>query len=282
MFRQLPDSATALVYIVLVLAVSAGTANLFGGLILAISPLLVTLVMLLVVTREGWARAGWRRLGLGRLGLREWPFTVLATAGVSVLAAVAVVTIGLARFTTPTGPWLTDLLSLCATGPVLAYAEEVGWRGYLLPRLLGLGERVAMLVSGVVWTAWHLPYILFTPYYHNEGNTPLVLALFTGSVLAFSVLFGRLRIRTDSVWPAVLAHFAHNATFAWLTMYAVRTDHPVVVNEYLAGDTGLFVLLGTAVCGYALSRRARRAARRRPPAPGPAARASAAPTPDGS
>ena len=59
MFRQLSDRAAALTYIVLVLAVSAGTADLFGGLILALSPLLVTLVMVLLVTREGWTRAGW-------------------------------------------------------------------------------------------------------------------------------------------------------------------------------------------------------------------------------
>ncbi|MER7008072.1 hypothetical protein ABT297_34190 [Dactylosporangium sp. NPDC000555] len=37
--RQLSDRAAALTYIVLVLAVSAATAGLLGGLILAISPL---------------------------------------------------------------------------------------------------------------------------------------------------------------------------------------------------------------------------------------------------
>ncbi|MFI5938475.1 lysostaphin resistance A-like protein [Actinoplanes sp. NPDC051494] len=174
------------------------------------------------------------------------------------------------------------MLALCVTGPILAYAEEVGWRGYLLPRLLFLGERRALLVTGLVWTAWHLPYILCTPSYHHDGNQLLVLALFAGSVVAFSFLFGYLRLRTGSLWPAVLAHFAHNATFALLGTYAISTTHPVAVDEYLAGDTGLFVLIGTVAAAVLVSRSGPRSGRRRRPAPGPAAPACAAPTRDGS
>lgn len=241
MFRTLSDRVAALTFIVLVLGVSLATARVLDGLILALSPLLVTLFMQLVLTRGGW-----RRLGIGRLGLRDWPVALATTTGVSVLAAAGVVVCGLARFTTPGGSWQSDALALCVTGPVLAFAEEIGWRGYLLPRLLWLGEGAALLVSGVVWVGWHLPYILLTPNYHADGNRALVLTLFTGSVLAFSVLFGRLRLRSGSLWPAVLGHFAHNATFAWLAAHALSTTHPVVAGEYLAGDTGLFVLLGTA------------------------------------
>ncbi len=184
----------------------------------------------------------------------------------SVLATAGVVTCGLARPALPGGAWLSDAVALCVTGPVLAFAEELGWRGYLLPRLLWLGEGMALLVSGVVWVGWHLPYILLTPYYHADGNRALVLALFAGSVLAFSVLFGRLRLRSGSLWPVVLGHFAHNAAFAWIGAHAIATTHPVVVTEYLAGDTGLFVLLGTAFSALLLgSQPLRGTASSRPP-----------------
>ena len=69
---------------------------------------------------------------MGRLGLREWPLAVLTAAGVSVLAPAGVLAVGLARFATPAGGWLSDLVALCVSGPVLAYAEEAGWRGHLL------------------------------------------------------------------------------------------------------------------------------------------------------
>ncbi|SDS53291.1 CPBP family intramembrane glutamic endopeptidase [Actinoplanes derwentensis] len=248
MFVNLSDRATAITFIVLVLAVSAGTATVAGGLLLALSPLLVTLVMMLAVTREGHSRAGWRRLGLARLGVRSWTLVLLTTTGVSVVATGAVAAAGFARLTLPDGAWATDLLALCVTGPLLAFAEELGWRGYLQPRLRFLGERAARLAVGVVWVAWHVPYIVFTPYYHADGSLWLVLPLFAASVLVFSLLFGRFRDDTGSVWPAVLAHFAHNATFAMLGAHVITTDRPALVDEYLAGDTGLFVLLGTAAC----------------------------------
>jgi hypothetical protein len=60
-----------------------------------------------------------------------------------------------------------------------------------------------------------------------------------------------------SVWPAVVAHCAHNITFAMLATYVVRTDHRVLVDEYLTGDTGLLVLLGTAGCAALLGFRVR-------------------------
>ncbi|WP_086661699.1 CPBP family intramembrane glutamic endopeptidase [Lentzea kentuckyensis] len=258
MFEQLSDRAAAVVFIVLVLGTSLSTATIAGGLILAVSPLLVVLAMLLVVTREGYRRDGWRRLGMGRLGLRDWPLAVATTAGVSAVATAGVVVLGFARFSAPPSGWLPNVLLLCVTGPILAFAEEIGWRGYLQPRLAVLGERTAMLVIGLVWICWHLPYILLTPDYHSDGNRTVVLGLFACSVIAFSFLFGYLRTRSGSVWPAVLAHFAHNATFAALTAYAISTEQPVVVNEYLAGDTGLLVFIGTAVCAIGLSRRSAR------------------------
>lgn len=71
-----------------------------------------------------------------------------------------------------------------------------------------------------------------------------------------------LRTRSDSVWPVVLAHFAHNATFAWIGSALLLTDHPVLVDEYLAGDTGLFVLIGTLACLLVIAVASRRARRR--------------------
>lgn len=248
MFANLSDRSAAAAFVVLVLAVSAATATIAEGLVLAFSPALVVLLMMLVVTREGRSRAGWRRLGLRPSGLRLWPLAVLTTAGVSLLAAGLAAALGLAEFTAPDGAWATDLLALCITGPLLALAEEIGWRGYLQPRLGFLGDRAAMLVVGLVWAAWHVPYIVFTPYYHADGARWIVLPLFTGSVIAFSFLMGRLRTMSGSVWPAVLAHFAHNASFAMIGTHLLTTGRPVLVNEYLAGDTGLFVLLGTVAC----------------------------------
>jgi hypothetical protein len=95
----------------------------------------------------------------------------------------------------------------------LSLGEELGWRGYLLPRLPFLGSTRALLVTGLVWAAWHLPPIFLTPLYHSDGNRWLTVPLFVATIVGGSFFFGYLRLWTGSVWPAVLAHSAHNG--AW-------------------------------------------------------------------
>ncbi len=86
--------------------------------------------------------------------------------------------------------------------------EEFGWRGYLLPKLLPLGTRRALLVHGAIWGVWHWPIIAMG---HNYGldypGAPwaglLAMLLFT---VAAGVVLGWLTLRSGSVWPAVLGH----------------------------------------------------------------------------
>lgn len=253
MFTSLSPAVKAWIFVVGVLATSWATASIAGGLVLAISPLLMTLLMMFVITRDGYSRRGWQQMGFLRLGFRWWPVTLLVTAGVSALSYAVAVAVGAAspNGLAPTaGP---DLLSLSISGPILAFAEEIGWRGYLQSHLREkTGQFWSWIIVGAVWVTWHLSYILLTPFYHADGDRTLVLSLFTANVLAFSVLFGVLRDVSGSMWVAVLAHFAHNAAFAWIGANVITAEDPIVVNEYVAGDTGAMVLLGTTVSAVAL------------------------------
>ncbi|MDJ0363406.1 CPBP family intramembrane glutamic endopeptidase [Rhodococcus sp. H29-C3] len=257
MFPAFTSTAKSTIFIAGVLLIALTTAGVAGGLILALSPLLMTLLMMFVITRDGYSRIGWRTIGITRLGLRWWPTTLLVTAGVSALTYAAAIAFRVAETTAIAATAWPNLASLCLTGVILAFAEEIGWRGYLHAQLR---ERTAVVKSsiiiGVVWVCWHLPYILFTTYYHTDGNRTVVLILFSCSACAFSILFGLLRERSGSLWVAVLAHAGHNVAFAWIAAEFVNTSNPVLVNEYLAGDTGLFVLIGTvASATFLLMRR---------------------------
>ena len=113
------------------------------------------------------------------------------------------------------------------------------------------------MLVGLVHAAWHMPLIFLTPLYHSAGNRLIVLPLFVGTIVAASFVFGYLRILTDSVWPASLAHSVHNA--AWGTLAVLTaTSSPVVVNEYLTGDNGILILAATAVVAVWLGLRVRR------------------------
>ncbi len=52
---------------------------------------------------------------------------------------------------------------------LFALGEEIGWRGYLLPKLSGLGPVRAALLAGLLHGLWHLPIILLTPFYRGRG-----------------------------------------------------------------------------------------------------------------
>jgi membrane protease YdiL (CAAX protease family) len=88
--------------------------------------------------------------------------------------------------------------------------EELGWRGWLLPSLRPLGTWPALLVTGALWGLWHSPLILLG-YNFAEPNLLGVL-LMTVGCMAYGVLIGWLRLRSGSVWPAVFAHGAFNAS----------------------------------------------------------------------
>lgn len=88
--------------------------------------------------------------------------------------------------------------------------EEVGWRGYLLPRLTERnGLVVASLVVGVVWAAWHLP-LFFVPGADTNGQS---FPLYTLQIVAYSVALAWLYWRTGgSLLLAMFMHAAFNNT----------------------------------------------------------------------
>src|SRR3712207_5195967 len=90
----------------------------------------------------------------------------------------------------------------------LIVGEELGWRGYALPRLLaGRSALAASLVLGALWGAWHLP-TFFVPGAPQYG---LPFSAFVLLTMAYSVLIGWVYIHTEgSVLIATLLHGAIN------------------------------------------------------------------------
>ena len=142
---------------------------------------------------------------------------VAADPATAQLAAAAMPPVGLlAALQIAIIPFLGLLNLLPALG------EELGWRGWLLPALRPLGVWPSLLLSGAIWGLWHSPVILLG-YNFNRTDAWGVVFMTLGCA-AWGVLFGWLRLRSGSVWPAAIAHGVFNASGSVLLITLLAAD----------------------------------------------------------
>ena len=138
--------------------------------------------------------------------------------------------------------FVAQILSAVTLGVVVTmvatFGEELGWRGYLLPRLAPLGELRAAVIVGAIWSLWHAPIIVIDGYEFNGLYPVLGVFFFLLFTIPTSIVFAWLRFRTGSIWPTVLAHAVVN-TIASLGLASFFTWG----NPYIAAPVGLLGLI---------------------------------------
>src|SRR5687767_5815995 len=173
MFTKLTDARKGAIFAVLVLCLAVGAALLIRVLspssdlvmwtIWSITPAVAALIMLLVVTRDGYTKEGWKSLGLHRLGLNVWWIAFGVTLLITVAASAVVWATPLASFVLPEGGIIDPILSFFLTFAMavlfFGLSEEIGMRGYLQPHLMALGRTRALFLVGLVFATWHMPLI---------------------------------------------------------------------------------------------------------------------------
>lgn len=154
-------------------------------------------------------------------------FGILATMAVAGLATSGWFTFAVDGVVVDGGPWILGdgaqswplyVLNVIVTatvysviGLVAATGEEFAWRGFLQGHLEDyFGAVRAILIVALVWWMWHLPGLVAG---YNFPETPLLGAfvLFPLQMIGTSFFFGWLAIRSNSFWPAALAHAAVNS-----------------------------------------------------------------------
>ena len=192
---------------------------LFGGeaipaVLMPIAPAIAAVVVRKLVTREGFGDAGLRPR------LRHWRLYLLA-AGWPILTTLLSVPLALVlgaapnRFAMPwgveaPGTMLLAWIAISIIGAPMIFGEELGWRGYLQLRLFPGRPWHAMIATGLIWAAWHYPWILASD--QSPYSKAVWLAFFTVAVTNASVFFGWLRLRTGDTWAPTVAHGANNMT----------------------------------------------------------------------
>jgi membrane protease YdiL (CAAX protease family) len=176
-------------------------------------------------------------LGLGRLDLGALAQFV-AQAGVPAAGPLGAV-----------GNYLVAALTLqFFLNCVAALGEEIGWRGLLVPELARTTTFTkTALISGAVWAVWHWPALLSGVY--NGADIPIWFGLicFTIMVLGLSFPIAWLRLKSGSLWVAVVLHAAYNLFIETIFNHLTSSTGP---TPYVIGEFGLGLALAGLAVGY--------------------------------
>lgn len=212
-------------------------------------PMLAAMFMRAFISKEGFK---------GSVGLKR-PIKFYLIAFFAPLSFVAALILfnqltGLGRF-----EWVYSvslpLTFLISIGLVflfipLGIGEEYGWRGYLLPRVLPLGEIKGTIVLGIIWALWHLPVLTLRP-----GPLWFSIPLFTLTVTLLAFPFTWLyRAAGASV---LVAAFFHTSFDVWGDNFTAAIAYPgqdqLIVNA--GGVVGMAFLAVIVVLVYTVFKR---------------------------
>ena len=139
---------------------------------------------------------------------------------------------------------LVSILQVAIIGPIIniipTLGEELGWRGYLLPKLrMLLSDRAALIITGVIWGLWHSPIIVMG---HNYGTSYAgypwmgIIAMIVFCV-GIGIIEGYFTIKLNSVIPAAMIHSTVNAG-AGLPILLAKAGYNPILGPSIAGFIG--------------------------------------------
>lgn len=220
--------------------------NIPYALCLMFSPAIVALAVSLAVHKTikgfGWKIGNLKYLAIAYITPLLYiliPYGIAIAVGLVTLDSDAVSELGLVELFQSL---IVNILILC----ILVLGEEIGWRGFLLPQLCKVTTFAkASTIVGIFWILVHFPIFIFADY--NAGGTPLFFRLASFAILAFSVniVINWLRIKSGSLWTAVLLHATHNSFLQDITPLFVKTE----ISEYVLSEAGIALAISGLVVG---------------------------------
>jgi len=218
-------------------------------LVAAYSASLAGVILTAIVSGKAGLREMFARLLIWRVGIEWW---LVALFAVALLYLVGMVLGYL---------FLGSSLDLSHVPPLYMFipgfivkffldaglGEELGWRGFLLPRLQARHNAlVSSIIVGVAWGLWHLPLFMLEgmPPYYDLGQAYGVVPALLGYVVFFNVPWAILYTWLyNNTKGSLLLAFVHHSSQAW---FGLLLDPDNLVGPYL-GYTVVMALTATVV-----------------------------------
>ncbi|HET7089690.1 MAG TPA: CPBP family intramembrane glutamic endopeptidase, partial [Anaerolineae bacterium] len=206
----------------------------------AFGPMLAALIMTWATGGAAGLKELWGRVTKWRVGLTGAAFAILSPVVLFVLAAIVVRALG--------GEWpdlqrlgeVNYLPNLGIGALVLwlatyGFGEEIGWRGFALPRLQKSRSALsATLILGVMWIVWHMPAFFYL-------DTYVALGLAAFPLFALGVMTG-----------AIVLTWLYNTTGGSVLMVAVWHGVFDFLSASKANDGTIAALMSAAIMVWAV------------------------------
>jgi membrane protease YdiL (CAAX protease family) len=191
-------------------AAEPGTSGL-GQLLWLVAPLVI-MILLRTFGGDGWDNFGLRPNFKGN---GYWWLVSIFVFPVVITSSVLIGTLlgGLEQDVNMLSVFVAALIPGLIAAMIKNLFEEFAWRGYLAPKVYSLNMNIWLshAIVGMVWGAWHLPFVfVFWPYLTANMLWYFVPLLLVGTI-SQSVVYGEIRLATSSVLPAWVMHTIGNA-----------------------------------------------------------------------
>lgn len=242
----------------LALVIALALPNAHLNLLLSVAvPTVTVTILTFALTPRGGRRALWRGFGLRRAGFATWRAAILVPLVLCAGAYGTALLIGAGRLDPPdlTPSWAIDVLVSLVLGVVVILGEEIGWRGYLLPRFQQIiSKRRAAVVTGFAHGVFHLPLILLATTYDTGVSRWVAAPVAVAVITAGGVVYAWIWDRSATVWPVAIAHNMVNTIFDLGAASVVGVSGWNITT--VAGETGWATLVACLVTAAALLRTA--------------------------
>jgi membrane protease YdiL (CAAX protease family) len=221
----------------------------------------VSAILTSLITKENIKSYGWKP---GKLKYLGWAYIMPFVIAILVYGFVWLT--GIADFTpdevknyrwarfvgfeTPAPFWVgftAKAILYTISISMLTLGEEIGWSGFLIPKLLKFKSIPSTsIIVGVVWSVWHYPAMIGGLYGYDA---PLWIALpgFTMVLIGNSLITTTLIKKSKSLWTGVLIHSSHNIIL--MSMFwemTVKTEY----TSYWVSETGIITAVVYLIVGY--------------------------------
>jgi uncharacterized protein len=152
------------------------------------------------------------------------------------------------------GNWLFNLIIIFGINTLIAplinilmfLGEEIGWRAFLVPRLLRLfNPKISFIIGGSIWGIWHGAAILMGFNYPNHPFIGIIMMMIL--CIPIGIILQYLYFKSKSIFVAAIAHGAMNWTSGNFIMFVLSDKN---YNTFIFGPTGIIGIVIFCISAY--------------------------------